>query len=173
MDNIELTQPHVRYLEPPLLMRNQRGKFIDVSKSAGAVFQTPLASRGAAFGDLDNDGAVDVVINNNNGPPLVLRNAGTANQWIGFELTGVRSNRDAIGAEIRIVTAAGEQHAFVSPAGSYLSSNDPRLYFGLGPEKAVKLVEIRWPSGTVQKMTDLPSGRIMKVKEPAKPGASH
>ena len=173
MDNIELTQPHVRYLEPPLLMRNQRGKFADVSKSAGPVFLTPLASRGAAFGDLDNDGAMDVVINNNDGPPLVLRNSGTANQWIGFELTGVRSNRDAIGAEVRVVTAAGEQHAFVSPAGSYLSSNDPRLFFGLSSETVAKLVEIRWPSGTLQKMTGLPPGRIIKVKEPAQPGASH
>lgn len=151
MDNIELTQPQLRYLEPLLLMRNVGGKFEDVSKRSGAVFEKPLAARGAAFGDLDNDGFADVVISCNNGAPVILRNTGKGGHWLQLKLTGRRSNRDAIGAKVHVTAAGGlTEHAFVSGAGSYLSASDARLHFGLGTATAAD-VEVTWPTGATEK----------------------
>lgn len=167
MDNIELTQPNIRYREPLLLLRNTRGKFSDVSKSSGEIFKTPLAARGAAFGDLDNDGFIDVAINCSNGPAVILKNKGSANHWLALDLQGTKSNRDAIGARIRVSTASGpDQTLFVNAAGSYLSSNDRKAYFGLGSNTEAKSVEIRWPSGRVQRLEKLATGKIHKIVEP-------
>src|SRR5262249_45511875 len=131
MDNIELTQPALHYRESPLLMRNIKGKFTDTTGKSGSAFAKALAGRGAAFGDLDNDGWIDVAINCSDGPPVILRNrGGNGNHWLRVELTGSRSNRDGIGAKIRVVTLDGvERHATVSASGSYLSSNDKRAHF--------------------------------------------
>jgi hypothetical protein len=170
MDNIELTQPSLRYREPLLLMRNLQGKFQDVSAQSGEPFQVPLAARGAAFGDLNNDGFPEAVINCRDSRAVILRNeGGNGNHWLLVNTVGVVSNRDGIGAKLRIVTPAGaEQHAIVSTAGSYLSSSDKRVHFGLGQEKTVRLLEVFWPSGTVQKLENFAADRILTVREPAK-----
>jgi hypothetical protein len=167
MDNIEVTQPSVRYLQTPLLMRNRKGKFEDVSSVSGAPFSVPRAARGVAIGDLDNEGSPDIVINCNNGACLLLRNqGGSGNHWLTVETVGVKSNRDGIGARISVTTASGaKQVAMVSTAGSYLSSNDKRVHFGLGADRKVRLIEIHWPSGVVQKLENIDADRILTVKE--------
>ena len=159
MDNISLTQPSLRYVEPPLLMRNQHGKFSELLEQSGAA----CAARGAAFGDLDNDGWVDVAINCNDGPPVVLRNQGAkGNHWLTIDLTGSRG----IGAKVRVVTPDGaERHATVTTAGSYLSSSDPRAHFGLGGNKAAKLVEVVWPDGRMQTLENVPADQAVKVTQ--------
>ncbi len=168
MDNIELTQPNIRYLEPLLLMRNRGGRFEDVSRQSGPPFQVPLAARGIGFGDLNNDGFLDLVVNCNDRPALVLRNeGGNGNHWLLIQLTGTRSNRDGIGAEVRIVGESGlEQYAVVTTASSYLSASDKRVHFGLGKDSRVRLLEIRWPSGLVQKLEQIPADRVLTVREP-------
>jgi hypothetical protein len=170
MDNIEVTQPALRYREPLLLIRNVQGKFRDVSASSGEPFRVPLIARGAACGDLNNDGFPEAVINCKDGRPVVLRNLGSAgNHWLLVNTIGVASNRDGIGAKIRLVTATGgEQHAIVSTAGSYLSSSDKRVHFGLGQEKMVKMLEIQWPSGIVQKLENVAADQILTVREVAR-----
>jgi hypothetical protein len=166
MDNIELTQPGIRYRETPLLLRNIAGKFSDVSARAGAPFLTAMAGRGAAFGDLNNDGAVDIVVSDVSGAPRVFRNGAPANNWLLIDTKGVKSNRDGIGASIRIVMTSGsEQLGFVSTAGSYLSAHDKRAHFGLGRERQVKLLEIRWPSGVVQTWKNVAANQIFVAKE--------
>lgn len=168
MDNIELTQPSTRYRETLLLMKNMRGRFEDVSAAAGAPFRTPLAARGAAFGDLNNDGKIDIVIQCNDEPALLLRNDLNAKRsWLIIHTVGTSSNRSGIGARIRIVSESGaEQHAFVSTASSYLSASDRRVHFGLGSDKRVKLIEIHWPGGAVQQIDNIAANQILTVREP-------
>lgn len=177
MDNIELTQPSTRYLEPLLLMRNVQGKFQDVSAQSGEPFLPPRAARGAAIGDLNNDGTPDIVVQCNDAPALVLRNDIAKSQsWLMVNTVGTTSNRDGIGAAIRIVAGSGrEQHGFVSTSGSYLSASDKRVHFGLGSENSIKLLEVRWPSGAVQKMENVKPNQIVVVREPAvnKKGPAH
>jgi hypothetical protein len=175
MDNIQLTQPSFRYLEPLLLMHNLKGKFEDVSKQSGAVFEILRAARGAAFGDLDNDGNVDVVVNCNNQEAVVLRNqGGTANHWLLVNPVGTTSNRDGIGAQIHLVTESGrEQYALVSTTGSYLSASDKRVHFGLGVDRMVKLLEITWPSGVVQRLEKVEANQILRAEEPKASATNH
>ena len=171
MDNIELTQPNLRYLEPPLLLRNAAGKYLDVSTASGPAFGVPIAARGAAFGDLDNDGLIDVAINCNNRPAVVLRRVAGGGNWLTLRLAGRRSNRDGIGARVRLTPDVGtEQVVYVSAAGSYLSSNDVRAHFGLGGSGYAKLIEITWPSGTVDRLEHVKAGQILTVREGAGPG---
>ena len=169
MDNIALTQPWVKYLEPLMVMRNNRGKFEDVSSRSGEPFRIPRAARGMAFGDLDNDGCMDVAINCNDGPAVILRNqGGTGNNWILIDTIGTPSNRDGIGARVSIVSESGmKQRAFVSASGSYLSSNDKRVHFGLGQDKSIALLVIEWPSGIVQRLENVRANRVFAVREPA------
>jgi hypothetical protein len=125
-----------------------------------------MAGRGAAFGDLNNDGAVDIVVSDVGGAPRVFRNGAGANGWLLIETIGVKSNRDGIGASIRIVMASGsEQFGFVSTSGSYLSAHDKRVHFGMGRERQVKLLEIRWPSGVVQSWKNVAANQIFVAKE--------
>ena len=167
MDNIELTQPDLQYEEPLALMRNTGDGFVDVSSSSGDPFQVDRAARGAAFADLDNDGFVDVAINCRDGRAVILRNTGNENSWLAIDLEGRRSNRDGIGAHVRVVSEAGtEQHGIVSRAGSYLSSGDGRLHLGLGSASVVQEVSITWPSGTVQRLDQVPANQILKITEP-------
>jgi enediyne biosynthesis protein E4 len=127
-----------------------------------------------AVGDLDNDGRVDAVVTTNDGPAYVLRNeTATANHWLTLLLVGHRSNRDGIGAEIHVTTTSGTQMETVSTAGSYLSSNDKRAHFGLGKDAVASKVEIRWPSGIVQTLTNVKGDRIVQVEEPSQPAAAH
>jgi hypothetical protein len=168
MDNVELTEPSVKYREPMLLMRNRAGKFDNVSAQSGAPFQRPLAARGAAFGDLNNDGFVDIAINSNDGPALVLLNqGGNGNHWLLVNTVGSVSNRDGIGASLRLVSESGlEQYGYVSTAGSYLSASDKRVHFGLGRDRMVRLLEIIWPGGTVQRLEKIPADQVLTVQEP-------
>ena len=159
MDNIELTQPSVRYLEPPLLMRNVKGKFEDVSIESGEIFQIPLAARGTAFGDLDNDGFPDIAINCNDRPAVILRNKGNTNHWL-----TVNIQDRAIGARVKLITESGAVlERLVSTAGSYLSASDPRVTFGLGQDRRIRSLEITWPDNTTRKLENLEPGRIVTV----------
>lgn len=170
MDNIELTQPHIRYREPMLLLLNQRGRFTDASQAGGKIFDTPLAARGAAFGDLNNDGCLDGVIHILGEAPLLIQNkCATGAHWITLDLEGRPSNRDGLGAAIKVETAPGTaRYGYASTGGSYLSSSDPRVQFGLGSDAKIALIEIQWPSGTVQQLRDVKPDQILKVREPVK-----
>src|SRR5215218_5246569 len=149
LDTIEKTTGFLLYKQPPLLMRNAGKGFVNVSASAGLTL--PLAARGAAFGDLDNDGDTDVVLAQTDGPALVLRNSGAKNHWLGLTLAGAGGNRRGLGARVVVTDAAGARQVFdVTGAGSYLSTNDTRLLVGLGSKGGVRTVEIRWPGGKVQ-----------------------
>jgi hypothetical protein len=168
LDTVELTSPNLRYREPMLLLRNTGSGFVDVSSESGGVFQQAWLGRGLAIGDIDNDGRVDVVVSTNDGPAYVLHNeTPTQNHWLTLQLVGHQSNRDAIGAEVKLTTAKGTQLATVSTAGSYLSSSDKRVHFGLGAEAQAPAIEIRWPSGVVQTLKNVGSGQMLRVDEPA------
>jgi len=168
MDTIELTSPNLHYREPMLLARNTGHGFEDVSAQSGDVFSHAWVARGLAIGDLDNDGRLDAVVTTNDGPVHILHNeTQTRNHWLLLKLVGHKSNRDAIGAEVRVVTAAGLQSATVSTAGSYLSSSDKRVHFGLGNENVAQRIEIRWPSGIRQTLKDVRADRIVQIDEPA------
>jgi len=167
MDTIERTSPNLRYMQPPLLLRNEVGHFKRVVP--GSAFQMDWAGRGAAFGDLDNDGDIDVVIGNVGQKAVVLRNdGGNRNHWLGIETIGKKSNRDGIGGRVKVVSASGQTQYFtVNTAVGYLSASDKRLVVGLGSDLTAKLVEIRWPSGIVQKFENVKSGQRLKATEPA------
>jgi enediyne biosynthesis protein E4 len=169
LDTIEKSFPQLHYREPPMLLRNVDGKkFIDVGSASGQVFSQRWAGRGMAVGDINNDGRLDAVITENGGPAHLLMNeTNTANHWIGFKLVGHKSNRDGIGASIRIDTSKGAQWYTVTTASSYLSSSDVRAHFGLGPDTRVKTVQIRWPSGYEQTLNDVQGDRYVTVEEPA------
>jgi enediyne biosynthesis protein E4 len=169
MDTIQLTFPHLRYLQPLLLLRNEKGKkFTDISAQSGDIFQQKLAARGLATGDLNNDGAIDVVVTTNNGPALILQNkTKNQNHWITLNLIGHKSNRDAIGAEVKLVSADGlPQHATVTTSGSYLSASDRRVHFGLGSATSAKSIDIHWPSGIRQHLEGISPDRILTIDEP-------
>lgn len=171
LDTIELTNPNLHYREPMLLARNTGHGFVDVSSQSGAVFQQPWVARGMAIGDLDNDGRVDAVVTTNDGQVHVLHNqTPTKNHWILLKLVGHKSNRDAIGAEITLTTGSGRQYATVSTTGSYLSASDERVHFGLGPESSIQKVEIRWPSGIRQTLTNVAIDQIFQIDEPTVTG---
>jgi hypothetical protein len=168
LDTIELQAPQFRYREPMLLARNTGGKFRDVSASAGIVFQKPWVARGLATGDMDNDGRIDVMVTTNDGQPHILHNeTSTANHWLTLKLVGHKSNRDAIGAEVEIVTVKGKQLATVCTASSYLSSSDKRIHFGLDTEKVAQTIRIHWPSGILQTLSNVASNQFLQVDEPS------
>jgi hypothetical protein len=166
MDTIEKTAPNLRYLQPPLLLRNQSGRFARVAP--GGVFQGEWAGRGAAFGDLDDDGDVDVVVGNAGQRALVLRNEGAHRAgWLGIRTVGTRSNRDGIGCRVKVVSPSGLAQSFtVTTAVGYLSASDKRLTVGLGGQAMARRVEIRWPSGAVQTLENVPAGRTVVATEP-------
>ncbi len=167
LDTIEKTNPYLKFKQTPLLMLNTGKGFVNVSATAGAALNNALAGRGAAFGDLNNDGQTDVVIAVLDGAPVVLRNKGTRNHWVGFLLRGSKANRDGIGARITVTDTSGKKQIFdVSTAGSYLSSNDRRVVAGLGTASGVSKVEVRWPSGNIQTIADPKIDRYLLVNEP-------
>src|SRR5262249_2743270 len=126
------------------------------------------AGRGAAFGDIDNDGDIDIVVNNLGQKAYVLRNdGGNRNNWIGINPVGTKSNRDGIGARIKIVSASGlTQYFTLNTAVGYLSASDRRVVAGLGRDATAKLIEIRWPSGTMQRFENVPARQYLKAVEP-------
>ena len=167
LDTIELTFPNLHYREPMLLARNNGHSFVDVSADAGAVFKQAWVARGMAIGDIDNDGRLDAVVSTNDGPLYVLHNdTASENHWLTLKLVGHKSNRDAIGAEVKVVTPSGSQFATVTTASSYLSSSDKRVHFGLGASASAQTVEIRWPSGIRQTLKDIHANQILQVDEP-------
>jgi hypothetical protein len=131
---------------------------------AGTLYRN--SSRGVAFGDFDNDGDLDVLLVNINDRPTLLRNVrANKNHWLTLRLVGTRSNRDAIGARARLETSRTTQSAEVRSGGSYISQNDMRLHFGLGPETSVKRLEIRWPSGVVEKFENISGDQFLLITE--------
>jgi hypothetical protein len=146
-------------------LKNRR--FADVSSMAGAVFAQKGVHRGAAFGDLDNDGRIDVVVSELNGPLRVLHNVSPeVNHWLVIKTVGTRSNRDGIGAQIKIVTAEGTQYNQVTTAVGYASSSDVRAHFGLGKQTVVQQMEILWPSGVRQSLRNVKADQVLTVREP-------
>ena len=169
MDNIERSRPHLRYRQPPLLLRFADGRFVDISQQGGPLFARTWASRGSAVGDLDNDGDLDIVVANVDEPAYLARNQSQQtiqNNWIALQLHGCPSNRDGIAARVVLKAEDGtSQHATLTRAASYLSSNDGRVHFGLGRTAAVRVVEIAWPSGTRQALPSPAVNRIHIVQE--------
>ena len=151
-----------------LLARNTGQGFVDVSTDSGTVFKEAWAARGMAIGDIDNDGRIDAVVTTNDGPAYILHNeTSNQNHWLALRLVGHKSNRDGIGAEVKLVTGKGTQSATVTTAGSYLSASDKRVHFGLGTDAAAASIEIRWPSGVIQKLKDVRGDQILQVDEPS------
>jgi len=166
LDTIEKSTSYLTYKQTPLLMRNTGRTFVNVSASAGHAFNGALAARGAAFGDIDNDGDTDIVLGVTDGAPVVLRNNGTRNHWIGVSLVGAKVNREGLGARVTVTDAAGGKQIFdVTRAGSYLSSNDPRVIVGLGTASGVRSIEIRWPGGKTQTIANPPLDRYHTIVE--------
>ena len=167
MDNIEQSQPHLRYLQPPLLFRRDGRKFRNVSRSAGNIFKTPRAGRGAAAVDFDNDGRVDIAVSNLNSQPYLARNADESeNRRLSLRLVGCQSNRDGIGTIVKLTQAGGKtQHRAAARGGSYLSSRDPRIFFGLGANPREIALELRWPSGRVQTLENPEIDRLRRIAE--------
>lgn len=156
-----------KYREPKLLFLNQKnGNFVDVSKLAGDAIQIPQPSRGLAAGDLFNDGRIDLVVENLEGEPQVLRpDGGAHNHWIGIELAGTKSNRLALNARVHLIAGDLSQLDEVRSGGSYMSQNDLRLHFGLGSHSVADKAEIFWPSGTIELLTNLAADRSYCVRE--------
>ncbi len=166
LDTIERTNSLLKYKQTPLLMRNTEKGFQNVSFAAGEIFKTDLAARGMAAGDLDNDGDTDVIITQTGGVPIVLRNNGTKNHWIGIDLRGTKSAANGEGARVVVTDANGRKQFFdASNSGSYLAANDPRILVGLGNAPAVKKIEIRWTSGKVQMLENPIFDRYHLIKE--------
>ena len=169
MDNIEEISRHFRYAEPNSVFRNLgNGQFADVSATAGADFTRPAPYRGLAYGDLDNDGRVDLVVTALGGPVRVFRNVTeTHNHWILLKLVGTKSNRMGIGAQIRVTTDDGRKlYNEATTSTGYAASSDPRVHFGLGASHVIREVEIGWPSGTRQMLRDVAADRVVEVTEP-------
>jgi enediyne biosynthesis protein E4 len=160
LDNVEQIDPSLHYPELPLLAINHQGRF----ERSDPGTTIPWAGRGAAFGDLNNDGWQDVVMTILGGPPQVFINHGGKQHWLVVKLRGTRSNRDGLGARVRV----DGQTRFATTAGSYMSASDKRLHFGLGPAETEK-VEITWPSGTRQILKDVRADQFLDVVEPEKP----
>jgi hypothetical protein len=168
LDTVELNYPQLHYKEPPLLAYNTGKGFVDVSSQSGKVFDERWVGRGLAIGDLDNDGRVDAVFTTNGGPAYVLRNETTTdNHWLTLALVGHKSNRDGIGAVIKLTSPAGSQWVTVTTGGSYLSASDKRAHFGLGTASVAQTVEIRWPSGIVQTLRNVQADQILTINETA------
>lgn len=164
---VEQATPGTRYTQFNSLFHNAKnGKFVEVSKTSGDGFQTAYAGRGVAFADFDNDGFVDVLVANNGDPPLLLHNSGgNGNNFLNFKLVGTKSNRDAMGARVHVVSGTTSQIREIAGGGSYLSQSDLRANFGLGKTKKAEIVELAWPSGQKQSFKNVDANRFYLVEE--------
>jgi hypothetical protein len=153
-----------------MLFHNTGKGFQNVSSQSGPVFAKPLSARGMAIGDFDNDGGIDVLVANNDGPPILLRNAvGRQNHWLGINLVGKKSNPGAVGARITYQSGDLKQQRMKVGGGSFLSSHDPRMVLGIGKRTKFDWVEIQWPqpSGKIERIADLPIDRYITIVEGA------
>jgi hypothetical protein len=164
---VENVQAETRFKQINTLFHNDgKGTFVETTKQAGDGFKTPYVGRGVAFVDFDNDGFVDVVVGNNGDPPLLLHNSGgNGNHFVNFRLVGTKSNRDAMGARIRIVAGGLSQIREIAGGGSYLSQSDLRANFGLGKAVRVQTVEIKWPSGQKQAFHNIEADKFYLIEE--------
>jgi hypothetical protein len=168
-EQIGRVQPKVQYKEPPLLFRNLgKRQFENVTARMGAAFNRPVVARGAAYADYDHDGDLDILVTTNDGPAYLFRNdGGNRNNWICMRLVGRKSNRDGIGAVVRVVSKSGKQWNMVRSGSSYCSQSDLALTFGLGSDPAVQAIEIEWPSGEKQKLGGMAANQFLTIDETA------
>ena len=165
-DMVETLTTRVKYQEPLVLFENDGSAFRNVTARSGAVFARSFSARGMTVGDYDNDGDLDVLISNNGGPPLLLRNeGGNRNNWLGLQLVSTKSSPSAVGALITWQVGGVKRSRFRTAGGSYLASHDQREVLGAGPNGKIESVEIRWPSGKVDKLSNLPVNAYIKVVE--------
>lgn len=166
-EEIGRVQPRIAYRESPLLFRNMGGgRFEDVSRSVGPDFARPVVARGAAYADYDRDGDLDILVSTNGGPARLLRNdGGNRNHWLSLKLVGTRSNRDAIGAVVRLTSASGRQTQTVHSGSSYCSQSDLALTFGLGQDPSATAIDIAWPSGTNERVSGLAANQFVTIRE--------
>ncbi|HLK03318.1 MAG TPA: CRTAC1 family protein [Candidatus Acidoferrum sp.] len=166
--DIQKVQANVKYAEPPHLFRNLgKGKFAEVTKTAGAAFATPRVGRSVAYADVYNNGRLDILMSTNGGPVSLFKNepVGTANHSLRVKLIGTKSNRDGIGAVVRVTTVEGTQTQMLRSGSSYLSASELVLTFGVGQQSKVDAVEIRWPSGQIEKLGATNAGQTVTVTE--------
>ncbi len=168
-EEIGRVQPKVQYKEPPLLFHNLgKGQFENVTARMGTAFNRPVVARGAAYADYDHDGDLDIVVTTNDGPAYLFRNdGGNRNHWISMRLVGRKSNRDGIGAVVRVMSKSGKQWNMVHSGSSYCSQSDLALTFGLGSDAAVDAIEIDWPSGAKQALGGVAANQFLTIDETA------
>jgi hypothetical protein len=166
-EEIERVQPKVKFKQAPHLFRNLgQKKFEDVSLKVGTQFSRPIVARGAAYGDVDRDGDLDVLLTENHGPAYLFRNdGGNRNNFISIRTKGVKSNRDGIGAVVRVESASGKQWSTVRSGSSYCSQSDLALTFGLGKDATVSAIEIEWPSGQKDRIANIAANQLLLVEE--------
>ena len=166
-EEIGRVQPKIQYKEAPLLFRNLgHKKFESVAASMGPDFNRPVVARGAAYADFDRDGDLDLLVTTNHGPAYLFRNdGGNRNNWLSVRTLGSGSNRDGIGAVVRVATASGRQWSWVKSGSSYCSQSELAVTFGLGSQASVSSLEIEWPSGVKQQLGSVPANQFITVDE--------
>ena len=166
-EEIGRVQPKVQYKEPPLMFRNAgKGKYEHVSGSLGPAFQVPQVGRGAAYADIDRDGDLDLLLTSNHGPARLLRNdGGNLHNWICVKAVGTKSNKSALGAVVRVQSGSGRQWSMVRSGSSYASQSDLAQTFGLGTDSVVQSIDVDWPSGAKDRVTNVPARQFVVIEE--------
>jgi hypothetical protein len=166
-ETVEKVQPKVTYKEPPLMFRNTgKGRYEHVSGSLGPAFAVPMVARGAAYADYDGDGDLDIIVTSNDGPARLLRNdGGNRNKWIAVKAVGSKSNKSGLGAIVRIQSASGKQWSMVRSGSSYASQSDLTQTFGLGADGTVQAIEVEWPSGMKDRLTNVAANQRITIVE--------
>ena len=165
-EQIERVQKRVKYAEPPHLFRNLGGgKFQEVTDSLGAAFASPKVARGAAYADIENDGALDILLTTNGGRAYLFHNEGGSNQQPAGEVGRNKSNRDGIGAVVRVTSGKDQQWQVVHSGSSYLSQSELMLTFGLGASSQADAIEVQWPSGQADKLVNVAAGQTITIQE--------